>query len=136
MKIYDLQNKQQDAAWLAKNYGTVFTQGESIHCVAELREAEGEPVLTVTVQKDGVARAGVEVKCFFFGYEMGMLTGHTYVGGTVTFPLPRVFTYKLSGYGTHWVSIGKIGKLRVIGLGVPEGVPGWRHLDVVFEEAA
>lgn len=139
MKIYDLQNKRRDVAWLAKNYGTVFysavfARGQGTYRrVAELREAEGEPILTVTVQKDGVAQAGVKVDCFFFGYETGVLTDHTYVGGTVRFPLPRVFTYKLSGYGTHWL---RVGGLRLIGLGVPEGAPHWRHLDVVFEEAA
>ena len=132
-RYFDLHDQERDAGWLAENYGAVFTQGWSdTYRAAELREAEGEPTLTVTVRKDGEAKPGVEVKCFFFGYEVGMLSSRTDGGGEAIFPLPQEFTYPLSGYGTHWLNVDG---LRVIGLGVPENVAGWRHLDIVFEEA-
>ena len=129
MIVYDLTGRQQSKKWLAQHYGPVFTQGRSdTYRVAELREAEGEPTLTVTVPGDMIP-----IECYFFGYEIGMLTAHHGPDGVVTFPLPREFTYKLAGQGTHWLNIGG---LRLIGLGVPEG-PGagnWRHLNVVLEK--
>ena len=124
-KVYDYSGREQDAAWLIKHYGLVFTQGCSDkYQVAELREAEGN-ALTV------IAEPGVEVKCFFFGYRGGMNSGHTREDGTYIFPLPLNYTYKLAGQGTHWLNVDG---LRLIGLGVPEGAMRWRHLDVVIEE--
>ena len=132
MKIIDKHGQEQDAAWLAKHYGPVFVQGQSDkYRVAELREVES-PTLFVTVP------AKVKTECFYFGYEFGYkgiwgrLLGYPNSEGVVTFPLPPRFTYKLAGQGTHWLNVDG---LRLIGLGVPEGAPGWRHLDVVFEEA-
>ena len=125
MRIIDRHNQKRSTAWLMKHYGPVFVQGQSDkYRVAELREVES-PTLTVVVPTK-------VAKCFFFGYRTGMLTGYPNSEGVVTFPLPPRFTYKLAGQGTHWLNVDG---LRLIGLGVPEGIPGWRHLDVVFEEA-
>ena len=132
MIVYDLNDRERDAAWLARNYGPVFTQGRSdTYRVAELREVEGQ-MLTVTVP------GGVEVECYFFGYEFGLegtwgrLTGHPGSAGMVTFPLPREYTYRIANQGTHWLLVDD---LRLIGLGVPDDSPRWRHLDVVLGEA-
>ena len=80
-----------------KHYGPVFAQGQSDkYRVAELREVEGEPTLTVTVPGDTIP-----IECYVFGYEIGMLTAHNGPESKVTFPLPLIFTYRTAGQGTH-----------------------------------
>lgn len=126
-RYFDISGKEQNAEWLAEHYGPIFTQGHSDkYQVAELREVKGKPLLTVTVLGDTT-----RIKCFFFGYELGMLAQYTRFAGTAVFPLPVSYTYKIAGQGSHWLWVDG---LRLIGLGVPEGTPNWRHLDVVLEE--
>ena len=126
-RYFDISGQERDAAWLAENYGSVFVQGQSDkYLVAELREMKGKPILTVVVLGDAT-----RIKCYFFGYELGMLAQYTRFEGTVVFPLPVSYTYKIAGQGSHWLWVDG---LRLIGLGVPEGAPNWRHLDVVLEE--
>ena len=134
MIVYDLSGQQQNADWVAEHYGPVFVQSSSDkYRVAELREAEGEPLLTVTVPGDTT-----RIECYFFGYKIGFegtwgrLTGYPDSAGMVTFPLPLEFTYNVAGQGTHWLLADN---LRLIGLGVPDNSPRWRHLDVVLKEA-
>ena len=131
MRCFDISGQERDAAWVMEHYGPIFTQGHSDrYQVAELREAEGN-ALTV------MAKSGVEVKCFFFGYKFGHkgtwggLVGYPNSEGMVTFPLPVNYTYKIAGGGEHWLNVDG---LRLFWLGVPEGALNWKHLDVVLEE--
>ena len=129
MRCFDLSGQEQGAAWAMQHYGPIFTQGHSDkYQVAELREVEGKPLLTVVVLGDTT-----RIKCFFFGYELGMLARYNRIEGTVVFPLPVSYTYKIAGQGSHWLWVDG---LRLIGLGVPEGAQNWKHLDVVLEEKA